>query len=63
MTDVYRAQERYIFGWTDPHGMCLYTEEVPAEESNDGAADFMTNFMGTVIIMIPVTAIAYWFWF
>lgn len=55
---MYRATERYVYGWTDPRG---YTEEVLAEESNDGAADFMTNFMGTVIIMIPVTAISYWF--
>ena len=63
MADRYRAKERYVYGWTDPHGMCLYTEEVPADEPCDGSADFMTNFKGTVFIMIPVSAIAYWLWF
>ena len=29
----------------------------------DMSTDFLTNFMGTVIIMIPVSVVTYWIWF
>ena len=61
----YRAHERYGFGWTDPRG--LYQSEIvrcdDVEQVTRDYDQFITNFMGMVIIMVPVYLIAYWFWF
>ena len=58
----YRAHERYVYGWTDPRGLCSQAEVVPDEDPYDISTDFLTNFMGMVIVMIPVTVITYWLW-
>ncbi len=54
--------ERYVFGWTDYRGMYRSPKNVRLRIPNI-STEFMTNFMGMVIIMIPVSVIAYWIWF
>ena len=54
----YRAHERYQFGWTDYRS--LYGQHV--EKVTHDWDQFITNFMGMVIVMIPVTVITYWLW-
>jgi len=55
----YRAHERYQFGWTDYRG--LYGKQ-HVKKVTRNYDQFITNFMGMVIIMIPVTVITYWLW-
>ncbi len=59
----YRAHERYQFGWTDWRGMNSQPPQPPPVKIYDMSTDFLTNFMGMVIIMIPVSVVAYWLWF
>ncbi len=59
----YRAHERYQIGWTDYRGMYGPVKQRPARrEVPDISTDFLTNFMGMVIVMIPVAVITYWLW-
>lgn len=55
--------ERYAFGWTDYRGMYSQPVKAPSKKRYDMSTDFLTNFMGMLIIMIPVSIIAYWLWF
>ena len=57
------AHDRFVFGWTDHRGMYSQPKPAPAPQRYDMSTDWVTNVMGTVIIMIPITAIAYWIWF
>jgi len=65
MNERYIAQERYGFGWTDYRGM--YRSEIvrceDVEQVTHDYDQFITNFMGMVIIMIPVSLVVYWLWF
>ena len=63
MNERYRAHERYAFAWTDYRGMYRPAKQRQVRrEVPDISTDFLTNFMGMVIIMIPVTVITYWLW-
>lgn len=61
--DRYRAQERYVFGWTDYRGMYRSPAKVARQQTYDMSTDPLTNFMGMLIIVAPIAAIAYWLWF
>lgn len=58
----YRAHERYAFGWTDYRGMYSKQRVKRVKLATRNYDQFITNFMGMVIIMIPVTIITYWLW-